>query len=52
MAMDENTDSMASLNRRRFLMGSAASGLILGYAGVNRKQIQNGMNKLSKILKA
>src|SRR4029077_2742255 len=32
MTTDENIDSMASLNRRRFLMGSAASGLILGYA--------------------
>jgi GntR family transcriptional regulator/MocR family aminotransferase len=27
-------------------------GLILGYAGVNRKQIQGGMSKLAKILKA
>ena len=27
-------------------------GLILGYAGVNRKQIQDGMSKLAKILKA
>jgi hypothetical protein len=32
MTMDENIESMASLNRRHFLMGSAASGLILGYA--------------------
>ena len=32
MTMHENIDSMASLNRRHFLMGSAASGLILGYA--------------------
>jgi Lactonase, 7-bladed beta-propeller len=32
MTMHENIDSTASLNRRHFLMGSAASGLILGYA--------------------
>src|SRR5260370_38014996 len=32
MTMHETIDSTASLNRRHFLMGSAASGLILGYA--------------------